>query len=206
MTVQRQAGFTLIETILVMAIGAGLAAMALLGFSNMRGQTQFSDSVERIKEQVISRRQEALSTIKVSGTGATACRVTLGKVLTFNPGSSTVTVETISGDNVSAPASLGCPVQPIQVVDSSTTDIAWGVVYVNSSRGNGRIQVAFVRSGTDGTLATAVSPNGGWATPYTLANFTPNGTPVNINLRDPSGRQAYLTVTPTNNSISRTFP
>jgi hypothetical protein len=179
-----------------------------MGFSTLRGQAQFSDSIERLKEKVLSQRQEALSTVKISGTGANACQVTLGKVLTFTPGSSDVRVETIVGANTDPPPALGCPVTAvITVSDTSTTTVPWGVTYTGSSRGNTRVQVAFYRSSTNGALMTAVSPTNGWTTGYSLTKFQTVTalSAANISFVDPAGRRAYITVTPSNNSVTRTF-
>jgi prepilin-type N-terminal cleavage/methylation domain-containing protein len=198
MLVRRQAGFTLIETIIVMAIGAMLAVIALAGFSTLRGQAQFSDSIERLKDKVTSERQEALSTIKLSG-GTDATRVTFGRLLTFTPGSSTVQVQTLYTANNPAPTAAQV-VATLPSEDTSFT-VNWGVTFTGASI----TRVAFVRSTVDGALQTATSTT--W-TPgaYTYGNFAPNGAARNLTFRDPSARTAFLTITPTNNGITRTFP
>lgn len=199
MAKQAQGGFTLIEIIIVMAISSMLAAIALMGFSATRGQAQFSDSVERLKESLLTRRTEALSTVKLSG-GADAANVTLGKLLTFTPNSSTVTVQTLITANNPAPAAG----QAVTVVaaESTTYTVEWGVKYTGGSR----IQVAFVRSATDGALQTAVSPNGGWGPPYTYGQFAPNGAVKQLQFKDPDGRTADIVITPTTNGVTRVFP
>jgi prepilin-type N-terminal cleavage/methylation domain-containing protein len=198
MLVRRQAGFTLIEIILVMVISSMLAIIALTGFSALRGQAQFSDSIERLKEKVVSLRQEALSTIKLSG-GADATHVTFGRLLTFTPGSSTVQVQTLETANNPAPVA-GQAVVTVPAEDTSFA-VAWGVTFT----GPRVTQVAFVRSTVDGALQTAVST--AWVPgSYKYSDFAPNGAPANLNFRDPTGRTAFLTVTPANDGVTRTFP
>jgi prepilin-type N-terminal cleavage/methylation domain-containing protein len=195
-----QAGFTLIELIIVMAISSLLGAAVLSGFSVLRSQAQFSDAIERLKETVLIKRTEALSTIKLSG-GDDAANITFGRLLTFTPGSSSVTVQTLYTANNEAPAA-NQPVYTLPSEDGDTT-IAWGVRYSDASTR----QVAFVRSSVDGALQTAVSPPGGWAGPtYRYGDFAPNGAAANLNFTDSFGRQAYLTIDPAKNSVTRTYP
>ena len=198
MLARRQAGFTLVEIIIVMAISSALAVIALMGFSTLRSQAQFSDSIERLKEKVTAERQEALATVKLSG-GTDSSRVTFGRLLTFTPGSSAIQIQTLYTANNPAPAA-GQAVFTNPAEDVTYT-VPWGVTFTGASV----TRVAFVRSTTDGALQTATST--AWvAGSYTYGNFAPNGAPRNLNFRDPSGRTAFLTVTPTNNGITRTFP
>lgn len=206
-----QAGFTLIEITIVMAIVAMLSGLAFAGFSAMRGQAQFSDAVERMKEDVLAQRTEALSTVKLSG-GTDAANVTFGRVLTFTPGSSTVRVETLRTANNSAPTAG----QAVSVVAAETTSysIPWGITYQNAQKTGpplggvvgGTVRVAFTRSAVDGSLQTATSLQpGGLAPGYTYGEFAPNGPAANLNFTDAQGRKAFLTIDPTKDSITRTF-
>jgi prepilin-type N-terminal cleavage/methylation domain-containing protein len=217
MSIQRQSGFTLIELILVMAISGALAAIAMMGFSTLRGQTQFSDSVERLKEDVLKSRQEALSTIKSSG-GTDPTKVTFGKLLTFTPGSSTVQVQTLvtinnyQAGNVTSPTAAQAVTISAAPGDTSSYTIPWGITYANTQLTgpplgaiqNSVVKVAYVRSGTDGALQTATSTT--WGAVLTYGLFAPNGAKRNLNFVDPTGRKAFLTIDPTNNGVSRTFP
>ncbi len=194
-----QAGFTLIEVIIVMAISSALAALAIMGFATLRGQAQFSDAVERLKERVLVQRQEALATIKLSG-GTDAANITFGRLLTFTPGSSTVRIETLVTANNLAPAAN----QPVLILASETTsfEIPWGVTYAGASMQ----QIGFVRSAIDGSLQTAASPAGGWGgLPFDYGDFAPNGAATNIDVIDPAGRRAYVTIDPQSNGVTRTF-
>jgi type II secretory pathway pseudopilin PulG len=201
---RNQAGFTLIEVTIFLAISSMLAIMAIVGFSNTRGQTQFSDSVEQLTQQVLQRRQEALSTVKTSGSGNDATQVTFGKVLTFTRGSGAVRVETVRTANYplngTNPPVSG---QAVTVIDTTTFPMAWGVTY----NGAQDMQVAFSRSTMDGALQTTAW-NGAKAN-YTYGDFTPPAnvnTTFNVNVIDPGGRQAHLIVDPAKNGISRAYP
>ncbi len=214
MSKHSQSGYTLIEITIAMAISSMLAAMALMGFTALRSQAQFSNSVEQTTQTVLAKRQEALATVMLSGGGLTCvvpsdqCNISFGRILTFTPGSGVVTTESL--------VTLGNPAPPAaQAVtlaaasETSTYTLPWGVTYTGSSRGNRIIQVAFVRSAVDGTLQTAVSPDNGWAGrptgSYQYGDFAPGGGSVQINVLDPTGRRAYLTVNPVNNSVTRTY-
>ncbi len=216
MFMRSRAGFTLIELILVMAIGSALAMIALLGFSTLRGQAQFSDAVERLNQSVLGQRQEALSTIKSSG-GTDTANITFGHILTFQQNSSTVQVQTLVTANNNAPA--GSQAVTILAAENTSFTIPWGIYYLNAQTTGpplgaainaGYIQVAFVRSPVDGSLQTAMSPGGGWAGrltgTYRYDNFYPS-TPAaktNLNVTDGS-RHAWLTIDPTGNSVTRGF-
>lgn len=180
-----------------MAISGLLMVIALAGFSAVRAQAQFSDSVERVKEMMLARRTEALATIKLSG-GADASTVTFGRLLTFSPNSSVVTVQTLSTANDPAPVAN----QQVNVVSAETTTftIPWNVRY----GGNQSRQVAFVRSTVDGELLTAVSGPNGWGNPpYRYSDFSAaNPNPFAMLFTDGT-RQATVTVEPRNDGIVR---
>ena len=205
-----------------MAISSGLAAMALVGFSTLRAQAEFSDSVDRLKETVLAKRTEALTTVK-SGGGTDANNVTIGKLLTFTRNSSVVQVQTLQTVNNFMPGNITSPAanQAVRVSaaagDTSTFTMAWGLMFQDAqltgpplgSSWSGVTQVAFVRSATDGSLQTAVSRNGGFATlsagVYRYDDFLPNGAAVNLNFIDPTNKKAFLTIDPTRNGVTRKF-
>jgi hypothetical protein len=112
--------------------------------------------------------------------------------------------------------------QAVNVVAGETTSftIPWGLTYQSwqvtgppvGAVNAGKVQVAFVRSATDGTLQTAVSGTGGFtvlsANVYRYDDFLPNGVAKSLNFQDPSSppRKAYLTIDPANNGVTRVFP
>ncbi len=182
-----------------MAISSVLAVMIIAGFATLRQSAQFTNTIERTKESVVAKRTEALATIKLSG-GMDSANVTMGRLLTFTPNSSTIQVQTLYTANNLAPTAA----QPVYTVPSEDTTISldWGVKY----SGAAIEQVAFTRSPVDGSLRTAVSPGGGWGTTtFQYGNFTPSGTTYTLQLTDPYGRRAVITIDVTNNSVTRTY-
>jgi prepilin-type N-terminal cleavage/methylation domain-containing protein len=214
MSTRSQSGYSLIEIVLVTAIAGMLVVIAFKGFSGLRTQTQFSQAVERATQNVAAQRQEALSTVKTVGTGTDNTTITIGRLLTFTPGSSVVTVQTLTTQNYNAVSNTTPrPGQAVAVYGPETTSFTmpWGIKYTKSSKGNGVIQVAFVRSAVDGTLQTATSPNGGWPiASLTYGNFAGGGAAANIFLANDypvvaSSKQAYITITPVSSGITRTY-
>jgi len=100
---KRQSGFTLIEIIMTMAISAGLAVVALAGFSAMRAQTQFSDAVERLREATVQRRTETNSAVQFTS-GDDASQIAFGRIMTFTPGSGIVQIQTLVTSSTESPA------------------------------------------------------------------------------------------------------
>jgi prepilin-type N-terminal cleavage/methylation domain-containing protein len=64
-----QAGFTLIELILVMAISSSLLMIAFVGQGQLRAQAQFDSAVNKIVSSVAAAHTEAASAINLAGTG-----------------------------------------------------------------------------------------------------------------------------------------
>lgn len=202
----RQAGFTLIELIIAITISSALAIIALVGFSNLRGQTQFSNAVEQTKEFVTSQRTETYAGVELTG-GSDKNQIFFGRLLTFSAG--TIRVQTLVTNNGSEPT----PSQAILVSPgfSVTNDITYVIPYsvAFNFSGSGQRQVAFVRSPADGTLRTVTS--GGNAsfggTSLTYSDFIPSSpviTPVSYPLSDGT-RNATINVEPITNAIGRTF-
>ena len=196
---RKQAGFTLIEVMFVIAIAGALAAIVLVGFSSLRRDAQFSGAIDKLRETVVAQRTEALTTVK-SGGGTNASTITFGRLLTFTPGSDQVRVQTLTTANNSSP-SAG---QPVNVLTSETTTVSvpWGVRYAGTTVAN----VAFVRSAIDGSLQTAINPTGSWGSaPYSYGFFAPGGSAQELMFQDVNGRRAYIGIDPGSNSVTRRF-
>jgi hypothetical protein len=121
-----------------------------------------------------------------------------------------VKVETLRTVNNYLPGNITSPTpgQPVTVStaagDTSTFTMQWGLTYA----GTKTAQVAFVRSATDASLITAVNTSGGWgSSPYNYGDLTgsPNAPAQDLNVVDPSGRKALVSIDPASNGVTRTF-
>lgn len=193
-----QSGFTLIELIIVMAIGSILTAMALVGFSTWRMQLQFSDSIDSLKETMTALRTESRANINLqAAAGENPAMVTFGKLVTFTPNSSMIRVDTLRTANTDAPGSG----QVVQIVSTETRTIKWGVTYAGSQPRS----VAFTQSLNTARLQTA------WRDSWNLGSlqygqFMPGTSVSALGFRDPAGRTATVRVDPANNGITRSIP
>lgn len=194
---QRQAGFTLIEVIMVMAIAGVLSLIVLNGFSSLRGQAEFSDAIDHLKETVVAQRTEALTTVKAGG-GTDSSQQTIGRLLTFSPGSGTVRVDTLVTANTDAPVAG----QAVTLAAGETTNviIPWGIQY----HGSTVAQVAFTRSAVDGSLQTTAS-QGTFGPPYHYGNFAPGGPIEEFMFQDSTGRTGYISIDQAANAVTRRF-
>ncbi len=66
---RRQAGFSLLELILVMAITASLMLVAFVGQRALRSQAQFNGAVDKIVSTVAEAHSEAAAGVNIVGTG-----------------------------------------------------------------------------------------------------------------------------------------
>jgi len=78
MATRNQAGFTLIELMIVLAISTALLGIVLAGQSELRSRSQFDGSVDKVVSSVVEARDQAtagvnLSTSSQAGTGVNAC-------------------------------------------------------------------------------------------------------------------------------------
>lgn len=209
---KRQSGFTLIELIITMAISGGLAVIALMGFSTMRAQTQFSDAVERLRESVVQRRTEANSSVQLTS-GDTQGQIAFGRIMTFTPDSGLVNIRTLRTSSNDSPA----PGQAVTPTTDNSVDytIAWGVVFKQGKDTGGytalKRQVAFIRSPRDGSLHSIVSPPGGWIPDasgnYKYSDFITGTVPVGASLQvgDSGTRRATIDIDPATNGVGRRF-
>ena len=60
----KQAGISLVEVVLTLAISTLLITTVLAGRNSLRSQAQFSDGIERIKETILSAKSEANTSSK----------------------------------------------------------------------------------------------------------------------------------------------
>jgi prepilin-type N-terminal cleavage/methylation domain-containing protein len=198
-------GFTLIETSIVLALTLGFAVLAIGFFSGLRSQAQFSDSIDSLKNDILARRQEALATIKVSG-GTDASAISVGRLLTFTPGSTTVQVSALETKNtdgaVPDPAQLVTAVRPSS--DTFDINIPWNASYQSTCAK--AVYVIFMRKPSDGALITSVltSTLPSLLTDYSYGNLISGAASVNpvpIPLYG-SGQGGSIYINPNSSSVT----
>jgi prepilin-type N-terminal cleavage/methylation domain-containing protein len=192
---KQQSGFTLIELIMVLALTSGFAILALSSFTVLRDQSQFNDSLTRLQSEVLAQRQEALSTIELTG-GTNAGSVTLGKLMEFTPGSSTVQIRTLVTANTEAPSADQAVA--VDTKQNAQFQMPWGAVYDSSAQ---PLAIAFTRSLSDGSLRTAIiTPSAA----YTYGDFVTSTSVANLSING-SGQKGQLTVDPISGGVTVVF-
>ena len=196
-----RSGFTLIETTIALALTVGAGFFFVGFFTGLRNQVQFSDSIDSLKNEVLAKRQEALSTIKLSG-GVDPLNISVGRLLTFTPGATTVRVDALYTANTSgAPSATQQIMAPRPATDTSNINIPWTASYLPSC--TGVAMIAFIRNPVDGSLMTSATQTG-WTEPYaygTLTGAVAQAATFKIPITG-SGKKGYLTVDAKTGSIT----
>jgi prepilin-type N-terminal cleavage/methylation domain-containing protein len=208
---RRQSGFTLVEVTMTLAISGLLILIAIVGQAQLRRRAQFSDAVERVKNNLNRGRSEAITTVNCR-TGA-SCNVNdgtdsadelIGRELIFDPAQPFLQVYSlrrpVSGANYAT-------------LDGYQMPYAWGLKFSSAKIGlaaqsTNPAAVVFWRQSSDGRLV---------ASALTCANATcsealdPNNYPgvsgsVVLNFVDPDGLTAREMVDLPGGSITRSIP
>jgi prepilin-type N-terminal cleavage/methylation domain-containing protein len=137
MKLSNQAGFTLIEVTIVMAIAALLAVGILFSQSQFRQRLAFSAAVESVRTRLRQIQTEAIASVNVSGSGSGGLsnQRIFGKLVEFKNGSNTVTTSTLLGDD--ADLSNGFPYAKPLVQDAgsvSTFTMNDGIKYAGTDQ------------------------------------------------------------------------
>ncbi len=93
-----RAGVGLIELIIVLAIAAALIPIVFAGQRALRARSQFTDAIDKVKNNLVQIKNEANTTVNSEGAGSVIGRQVIGKLATFTSGGSTYTVTTITLD------------------------------------------------------------------------------------------------------------
>lgn len=171
MRVNGQKGFTILETILVVAVSTALFASLVFGIQYMISRAKFSDTMTDLRTAIRSQYEEVISGINsrnsaqnanICGAGSATvaagssdCLV-MGKVITFAPNSPDVKVNYITGTPVNMPfdgddiAAIQAANPRLSTVGQDNLRIQWASTFAKSVRlsngSTGTIAIAIVRS------------------------------------------------------------
>ncbi|MBI3983802.1 prepilin-type N-terminal cleavage/methylation domain-containing protein [Candidatus Microgenomates bacterium] len=195
----RTAGFTLIEVIIVLAISGALAVGLLNRYSITQRRARFTAAVEQTVARLDGFRNETSSSYVPGGDGGAAgglgsdSQVFLGRLVTFNVNSSTLTVATLVADNTDVRAN-------VQTSGSANTfTIPWGVTIASATSFN---QILFSREPASGLNNTYVMQG---TDLNNNSNYNDDGT-VTIRLRsDNSAYLADIVIDAQTGSVNRSY-
>lgn len=214
----KQHGVSLVEVMLTLAISSMLIATVLAGRNSLRSQAQFSDSIERIKETILSTKNEANTGNNTVGTGTTATgRLTLGRSIYFQAGQANAVTRTVlctaNADNL-------CTNQLLSPLAADRSlPLPWGSIYTGCRVGNqdciavtgqNNMSLFFVREDTSGDFTGYWFPgqltsNPGTSVPRTNVYQAARQSPVALLFRSPDGRTATINVNPAAGTVTRTI-
>lgn len=209
---EREAGFTLVELVIVMAISMSMAVAVFAGFAGLQRGVKFTDSVERVKEVLAASKNEANSTVNTVGgettSGRSNTRLILGRAVVFmGHGSGEYLTFDIIGTDEDSP-------KPVDVVLTSSPGraIPWGVsVNDPAAPSNERIYVAFIRT-PEGVRSSFFKDRANGISQIrtdllTLSNYNPPLAPVTNSfvLSDGAGRSATIKVEVPSGLVTREY-
>ncbi len=216
----KQAGISLVEVVLTLAISSLLITTVLAGRNSLRSQAQFSDGIERIKETILSAKSEANTSNSTNtaakGTGVVDGKkyLNLGRSILFTKGSSQ-----IEAANLLCYANDAFQCTDDVAVDSATIkkiSLPWGIVYKSYTDTTGthddpELSIVFARNDKDGSFTGAwyagrVVDSGSAAGQKLGQLFTATSSqPITLNFESPDGRKATVDVNPATGTVTRTI-
>jgi hypothetical protein len=208
-----------VEVVLALAISTLLIATVLTGRNSVRSQAQFSDGMERIKETILSVKNEANTGNNTIGRGVAKPSptspnnyLTIGRSIHF-------TTDSASADrydtktllcNTSAASGYACLGQvSFPPEANNVSSVPWGITYtgytVNNQPGpveNTHMTLIFVRDDKTGAFkgywyAGEVTRGMPQATAFA------NQSVVTLNFESPDGRKGTVTVDPVSGVVTR---
>lgn len=203
----RNRGFTLTETIIVLAITALIASFALTGIGLIQRRSRFRDSVERVVAQLEALKSEVASGYITGQATVSPNRVHFGKVVTFTNGSSSYRIQSLTAPDVDDCASIApgnCINNPITAEGiDSTVEISWQVSVDNVAR-----KVAFIIEPSNGDLNVYSLAPGDSITATGSYNPANDGSVGNLDTvieLESGSLQATITIDSATGAITRTY-
>lgn len=207
-----QAGFTLIEIMIVMSLAGLFGMIIFFGQGQIRQRAQFSDAMERIKNDIIRVKNETDTSVNITATGTPDARVTFwGKRIRFN--ATDLTIDTLiyveAGGPVPAGAScIGAfPGVCTLTTDTSVQPLQWGIQLDPLSANQ---EIIFRRNPTTAQLETfSADTSFAYQDPsaYILNGGAPVQLPILVKYLDPNNAllKAYIAVDPPSQTIKLVY-
>lgn len=153
----KQAGITLVEVMLTLAISTMLLVTVLVGNGSIRARAQFSDGMERLKEMVLATKSEANTSNNTTGVGTgDSGLLVAGRLITFKADEKTATTSTVMCPSTSG--ALRCNRGGAVVLrDTRTIDLPWDITYQSLTADNQPVNapdltIMFARDDADGSF------------------------------------------------------
>lgn len=197
-------GVTLVEVMLTLAISSLLMSTVLVGRNSVRSNAQFTDGMERIKEQVLFTKNQANTSNNQTGNGTSTTKITLGRSLRFS--TSTNTTMYIDTILCNTGTDLLCGTT-LDITDSSAQTMPWQIQYQGYRIGNGSLTrgdltLIFGRDDRTGLyqgswFAGVVAQNSLRSTVFAQQSA------ITLLFASQDGRQATITVDPAAGTVVR---
>ncbi|HEX3082446.1 MAG TPA: type II secretion system protein [Candidatus Saccharimonadia bacterium] len=204
MAVNKQAGFTLVELVLVLAISGSLLVMAFIGQRGLRSRAQFDADVNKLVSSIADAHNQSTAAVNIDGPGdgTQNCATTVVANANYvfagvawsgldNAAGSTFSMTFYAADRT---AGTAC------VFDTRTIAVQSDKIRVNPAPGTGVAKSLFVRDDSGGLNVCAVTA----AATNVLTSFQAGGcaggavanTALVINLSDADGHTSQIQVDP----------
>ena len=215
----KQRGISLVEVVLTLGISSLLVATILTGRNSVRSTAQFSDGVERIKEQILLAKSDANTGKNTYGNGTSSLNradgvggLLLGASIRFQSADDTkmqtanIICYTKASDNLTCGDKL-----TTQTAVQKDVPTPWKIRYMgyttpaNSDVKVGDLTLAFGRDDQSGNFTGAWYPgviSSGVARAAVFNDPTHQGEVI-LHFRSQDGREALITVNPATGSVTR---
>jgi len=212
----KQRGISLVEVVLTLGISSLLLATVLSGRNSIRSQAQFSDGMERIKEQILAVKSDANTGKNTDGdgtseiSGATNTYLLLGASLRFNTATKTsmqtanIMCYAISSTNLVCGSRLTTqiPIKRDMVTPWKIEYLGYTTSTTSSAPVTGDLTLAFSRDDNSGSFVGAWYP-GVIAQNSLRSEVFLRQTEVTLHFKSSDGRFADLIVNPATGSVTR---
>ncbi len=207
MATKNEAGFTLVEIVLVLAIGSALAVIVFQGQRGLRAQSQFDADVNKIVSTVDDAHSEATAAVNSTTTGqgngtkdCTGAAVAGGAYVFAGTGWSAIDAPAGATFRIDFYAANRTAAIPSSCIYDTRIISIPSAVRVNQAPGTGVAKSLFIRNDTGGInvcAVTAVATN--VLTSFTAGSCTAGAVgnvALTLNLADSDGHKSTVQIDP----------